>query len=171
MRRRILLLLTTAALGVATAPSALACGYGVGATLTSIDAPAVENGHVAGCVGVGGPRLGPHGTSEWIQVGYAAFPGILLGTLHYEVALPGRAPAFHDISTSVHAGEQHRVAMLEVAHHSNRWPAEDRRHFRSSGKCHAFVCDRRRASGRSEPEPSRADAVAQPSSDELQSPW
>ncbi len=123
-------------LGLASAPSALACGsaaysyaglssrsavYGVGATLTSLASPAVQNGHVAGWVGVGGPGLGPRGSSEWIQVGYSSFHGTRLGSLYYEVAQPGRSPRYHEISTTIHEGERHRVAVLEVAHHANWW--------------------------------------------------
>jgi hypothetical protein len=134
--RRIVLLLSAATIGLAAAPNALACGsagysyagissrtsvYGVGATLTSLAAPAVQNGHVAGWVGVGGPGLGPHGSTEWIQVGYSGFPGLRVGSLYYEVTLPGKAPTYHEVSAKIHPGERHRVAVLEVAHHLNWW--------------------------------------------------
>ena len=136
MYRRLVLLLTAATVGIGAAPSAFACGsagysyagissrtsvYGVGATLTSLAAPAVQNGHVAGWVGVGGTGLGPHGSTEWIQVGYSGFPGLRVGSLYYEVTLPGRAPTYHEVSASIHPGERHRVAVLEVAHHMNWW--------------------------------------------------
>ena len=136
MQRRIILLLTAATIGLAAAPSALACGsagysyagissrtsvYGVGATLTSLAAPAVQNGHVAGWVGVGGPGLGPNGSTEWIQVGYSGFPGLRVGSLYYEVTLPGKGPTYHEVSSHIHPGERHRVAVLEVAHHLNWW--------------------------------------------------
>jgi hypothetical protein len=136
VRHRLVLLLSGAVIGCAAAPSALACGsagysyagissrtsvYGVGATLTSLAAPAVQNGHVAGWVGVGGPGLGPHGSSEWIQVGYSGFPGLRVGSLYYEVTLPGRAPTYHEVRSTIHPGERHRVAVLEVAHHMNWW--------------------------------------------------
>jgi hypothetical protein len=133
---RLVLLLSTAALGLAAAPGALACGSagysyagissrtsvaGVAATLTSLAAPAVQNGHVAGWVGVGGPGLGPHGSTEWIQVGYSGFPGLRVGSLYYEVTLPGKAPTYHELSAAIHPGERHRVAVLEVAGHENWW--------------------------------------------------
>jgi hypothetical protein len=94
---------------------------GVGATLTSLASPAVQNGHVAGWVGVGGAGLGPHGTSEWIQVGYSGFPGISVGSLYYEIALPGRAPQYHEVLSNVSAGATHRVAVLEIARHRGWW--------------------------------------------------
>jgi hypothetical protein len=121
---------------LAAAPSAFACGsagysyagissrtpvYGVGATITALAAPAVQNGHVAGWVGVGGPGLGPHGSSEWIQVGYSGFPGLHVGSLYYEVATPGAAPRYHEISSSVNIGAKHRLAVLEVGNHHNWW--------------------------------------------------
>jgi hypothetical protein len=120
----------------AAAPAAHACGSsgysyagissrdnvsGVSASLTSLAAPAVQNGHVAGWVGVGGPGLGPHGSSEWIQVGYSGFPGLSVGSLYYEVALPGSAPRYYEVSSNVDQGAQHRVAVLEVGRRHGWW--------------------------------------------------
>ncbi|MFL5953783.1 MAG: hypothetical protein ACJ76I_06720 [Gaiellaceae bacterium] len=125
-----------AVLAFAGAPAAHACGssgysyagvtsrdrvHGVGAAITALASPAVQNGHVAGWVGVGGPGLGPHGTSEWIQVGYSGFPGLAIGSLYYEVALPGRNPTYHELLSAVPAGATHRLAVLEMAHHPGWW--------------------------------------------------
>jgi hypothetical protein len=136
VKRRLTLVLTAAAIGLAAAPNAFACGsagysyagissrssvYGVSATLTSLAAPAVQNGHVAGWVGVGGPGLGPNGSTEWIQVGYSGFPGLRDGSLYYEVTLPGKAPTYHEVSAAIHPGENHRVGVLEVAQHTDWW--------------------------------------------------
>lgn len=135
MARRALLPLF-AALALMAAPAAYACGssgysyagvtsqarvHGVTAAITALSSPFVQNGHVAGWVGVGGPGLGPHGSTEWIQVGYSGFPGLSVGSLYYEVALPGRAPTYHEILSAVPAGATHRLAVLEVAHHPNVW--------------------------------------------------
>jgi len=110
----------SAGIAFAAAPAAHACGpagysyagvssrntvSGVGAALTSLAQPAVQNGHVAGWVGVGGPGLGPGGSSEWIQVGYSGFPG----------------PTYHEVSSAIRAGATHRVAVLEVRHRTNWW--------------------------------------------------
>jgi hypothetical protein len=129
-------LAVVAALVLTGAPVAHACGstgysyagvtsrdavYGVGAAITALAPPAVQNGHVAGWVGVGGPGLGPHGTSEWIQVGYSGFPGLTVGSLYYEVALPGRAPTYHEVLSAVPAGATHRLAVLEVGRHPGWW--------------------------------------------------
>ena len=120
----------------AAAPAAHACGSsgysyagissrdkvsGVSASLTSLAAPAVQNGHVAGWVGVGGPGLGPHGSSEWIQVGFSGFPGLRVGSLYYEVALPGKSPRYVEVSSNIHQGSKHRVAVLEVGHRHGWW--------------------------------------------------
>ncbi|MFL5963929.1 MAG: hypothetical protein ACJ757_13665 [Gaiellaceae bacterium] len=135
MRRPVLASLA-AGLVFAAAPAAHACGSsgysyagissretvsGVSASLTSLAAPAVQNGHVAGWVGVGGPALGPNGSSEWIQVGYSGFPGLRVGSLYYEVALPGSSPRYYEVSSNVHQGAKHRVAVLEVAHRHGWW--------------------------------------------------
>jgi hypothetical protein len=136
MPRRLVLLSALAALSLAGASNAFACGtagysyagissrtavYGVSTDLTALAAPSVRNGHVAAWVGVGGPGQGPHGSTEWIQVGYAGFPGLALSSLYYEVTLPGHAPTFHEVSTDIHPGEHHRLAVLEVAHHNGWW--------------------------------------------------
>jgi hypothetical protein len=136
MSRRLVLLSVLAALCLAGAPDAFACGsagysyagissraavYGVSTDLTALAAPSVQNGHVAAWVGVGGPSQGPNGSSEWIQVGYAGFPGLALSSLYYEVTLPGHAPTFHEVSAAIRPGEHHRLAVLEVAHHSGWW--------------------------------------------------
>jgi hypothetical protein len=125
-----------AALVFAAAPAAHACGSsgysyagissrdrvsGVSTTLTALVAPAVQNGHVAGWVGVGGPGLGPHGSSEWIQVGYSGFPGLRVGSLYYEVALPGSGPRYYEVSSNIHQGSRHRVAVLEVGGRHGWW--------------------------------------------------
>ena len=129
-------LAVVASLVLVAAPAAHACGssgysyagvtsearvHGVGATITPLAPPSVQSGHVAGWVGVGGPGLGPHGSSEWIQVGYSGFPGLTVGSLYYEVALPGRQPTYHEVLSAVPAGATHRLAVLEVAHHPNWW--------------------------------------------------
>ena len=85
MSRRITILLLAAAavLGLAAAPHASACGssgytyaglasagraHGVAANITALGAPGVQNGHVAGWVGVGGPKPGaaPTNGSRWV---------------------------------------------------------------------------------------------------------
>jgi hypothetical protein len=136
MPRRLVLTVALAVACLAGAPAALACGTagysyagissrtavsGVSTHLTALAAPAVQNGHVAAWVGVGGPGQGPHGSTEWIQVGYAGFPGLPRSSLYYEVALPGHAPTFHEVSTHIAAGETHLLAVGEVAKHSNWW--------------------------------------------------
>src|SRR5258708_28291007 len=88
VHRRTLASLATG-LVFAAAPAAHACGStgysyagissrakvsGVRVSLTSLAAPAVHNGHVARCVRLNGPRLGPHRPIPWIQIGSRAYP-------------------------------------------------------------------------------------------------
>src|SRR5258708_22225275 len=94
---------------------------GVRAKLRYLAAPAVQNGHVAGWVGVGGRGLGPNGSDEWIQVGYSGFPGLRVGSLYYEVALPGSSPRYFEVSSNIHQGSKHRVAVLEVGNKHGWW--------------------------------------------------
>jgi hypothetical protein len=89
--------------------------------LTAIAAPRVKNGHVAGWVGVGGPGLGPRGTSEWIQVGFSGFPGLTVGSLYYEIKLPGQAPTYHELMSNVASGTRHRIAVVEMGHRHGTW--------------------------------------------------
>ena len=94
--------------------------HGVRATLTARTATSVDQGHVAAWVGVGGPGQGPNGSSLWLQVGLASFPGSS-GNLYYEVALPGEAPVFKLIEASVAPGTSRSVAVLEMSGRPNWW--------------------------------------------------
>jgi hypothetical protein len=136
--RAILVALLVLAGVLATAPGALACSssgytyaglaspqktYGVGAVITAIGSPLVSgtNGHVAGWVGVGGPKLGPNGTDEWIQVGFSGFSGRSTSDLYFEVNRSGVGPAYHEVEANLPAGTKRRVAVLEVAAQPNWW--------------------------------------------------
>src|SRR2546423_6640288 len=109
-----LLLLTATVATVALsggAARALACGnstgysyaglaspsnaYGISATISPLDAFDVFNGHVAGWVGVGGPRPGPGGSNEGLQIRPGGFPGLDRRDIYYDVAQPGRHPTYH----------------------------------------------------------------------------
>jgi hypothetical protein len=89
-------------------------GHGVRATLRPLSTPAVENGHVAAWVGLGGPSQGPSGTDSWIQVGLSAFPWERTNKLYYEVKRPGVGPTYHEVLAEVAPGTRHRVAVLET---------------------------------------------------------
>jgi hypothetical protein len=95
-------------------------GHGISAVLTSLAAPAVESGHVAGWVGVGGPGQGPGGTDEWIQVGLNSLPGTP-NKLYYEVMRPGSGPSYSELSANVANGRPVRVAVLETSVSSGAW--------------------------------------------------
>lgn len=95
-------------------------GHGVSAVLTSLGAPVVESGHVAGWVGVGGPGQGPGGADEWIQVGLNSLPGTG-NKLYYEVMRPGTGQTYAEIDTDVPNGRSLRVAVLETSTSLGSW--------------------------------------------------
>jgi hypothetical protein len=87
---------------------------GIRTLLTNMGSPGVgEGGHVAGWVGVGGPGLGPNGTDEWVQAGYAGFPGGS-SQIYYEVTQPNRAPKYHTVDESVSPNSKNLVSVAEV---------------------------------------------------------
>jgi hypothetical protein len=94
--------------------------FGVGATISALRAPSVENGHVAAWVGVGGYGLGPNGSSEWLQVGISARAG-QDPALYYEVARPGQEPRYVMLKGHLKLGQRIDVAVLESKHHPDHW--------------------------------------------------
>ena len=92
---------------------------GVAATLVVDAQPEVQHGHVAAWVGVGGVGLGPGGSDEWLQVGYAA--NGMQSDLYYEVAKPYSAPRYVSIGRAAGPGEAHRVAVIEMQQRPGWW--------------------------------------------------
>jgi hypothetical protein len=136
--RRLLVALLVATASLVAAGGALACGssgytyaglasaqktYGVGAQVTAIGAPAVSgaNGHVAGWVGVGGPKQGPNGSDEWIQVGFSGFAGSANSQLYFEVTRAGSSPTYHTVETDLPPGTTRQLAVLELAGRPDWW--------------------------------------------------
>ncbi len=93
---------------------------GVAASLTMLDQPTVDGGHVAAWVGVGGAGEGPHNTDEWLQVGLASFDQPQ-GRLYYELTLPHKKPKFVQLADGIEPGQVVRVAVLELPFHPNDW--------------------------------------------------
>ena len=141
MFKRTLLTLTVAMFAVlattsvAVASPSFACGgqsysyagissvqsrSGISATITALRQPHVLAGHVAAWVGVGGYGMGPHQTNEWLQAGISAAPD-QPASLYYELAEPGKAPAYHLIPLAVSVGKTYQVSVLESRHHPNWW--------------------------------------------------
>ena len=95
-------------------------GHGVRATLSTVRAPEVAAGHVAGWVGLGGPGQGPNGEDMWIQTGLASMHG--MGTFVYaEIARPGSSPQFILLEENVPVGASRRLAVLEMSRHPESW--------------------------------------------------
>lgn len=95
-------------------------GHGVRATIALTRAPAIEAGHVAGWVGVGGPGQGAKGGNAWIQAGIASMPG--LGPLLYaEITREGFDPEFVVLAESVTVGRGYKIAVLEMSGRNGWW--------------------------------------------------
>src|ERR1700693_6340971 len=101
--RRLALVSLVAAGALFGAPLALACGtggysyagvassshaYGIGATVTPVAGFNILSGHVAGWVGVGGPRQGPNGADEWLPGGFRGLPPLARERLPHALAAP-----------------------------------------------------------------------------------
>jgi hypothetical protein len=130
----LLAVVAAAALGAARAEAACGTGgysyagvaspsraFGVSAVVTPLPGFNVMSGHVAGWVGVGGPGLGPHGSDEWIQVGFSGFPALEGNDLYYEVMRPGGQPTYHQVAQDLPFGRSARVAVLEMHRRPNVW--------------------------------------------------
>lgn len=99
---------------------AAARGHGVRARITVLDQPRVGAGHVAGWVGVGGPRSGPNGEDQWLQVGIAGLPQTA-PMLYAEITRAGRPPIFVPLESNLTAGSTRTVAVLEMGKHPGWW--------------------------------------------------
>jgi len=95
--------------------------YGISATITPLSAFSVVSGHVAGWVGVGGPKQGPGGTDEWLQVGFSGFPQLTGNDLYFEVAKPNGNPTYHQLATGLAVGRSVHLAVLEMHKRPNYW--------------------------------------------------
>jgi hypothetical protein len=93
--------------------------YGVAAILTATADATVEQGHVAGWVGVGSPNEGPGGTREWMQIGLNRIAGSA-PVLYYETATASGIHYF-DLKTQVPVGRRFALAVLEMAHRPSVW--------------------------------------------------
>ncbi len=96
---------------------------GVSATIRPTVVPDVRDGHVSGWIGVGGVGQGRNGMDEWIQVGLTANPGERTSRIYYEIARPSYGTVYRELSHRVAVGEQHRFALLELAHRPGWWRA------------------------------------------------
>lgn len=94
--------------------------HGVRTTIAPLSVPNVEDGHVAGWIGVGGVDASPGGKAEWLQTGLASFSPYNTIYLYYEVTIAGRT-TYHEIKTDVKPGEKHDLALLEVRGHNSTW--------------------------------------------------
>jgi hypothetical protein len=92
--------------------------YSAGATITSLVAPQVKQGHVAGWVGVVSSDR-----QAWMQIGLWAFPAERANRVYLEYAAPGRDPRYVTLRAVVPVGEATRVAVKEIAGRRSWWQA------------------------------------------------
>jgi hypothetical protein len=91
--------------------------HGVSASIAQAGPLEVRAGHVAGWIGVVAPDI----ADGWLQVGLSARPGDTTSQIYYEVASPGKAPAYHDVGRFVGTGQPHRFAVLELRRRPGWW--------------------------------------------------
>jgi hypothetical protein len=94
--------------------------HGIRATITPTRKPSIANGHVAGWIGVGGPRQGPNGETMWLQTGIAGIPGMGL-VVYAEITRPGADPVFIPLAENVSPGQSVKLAVLEVSRRPDYW--------------------------------------------------
>ena len=136
LRRRLAVASVAVAGALFAVPAALGCGtggysyaglaspahaFGIGATVTPLAGFDVLSGHVAGWVGVGGPRQGPNGADEWLQVGFSGFPALEGNDLYYELMLPNAQPTYHQLASNLPTGKPARFGVLEMRDRPNWW--------------------------------------------------
>jgi hypothetical protein len=94
--------------------------YGVSTSLTLEQASVVSAGDTAAWIGVGGPGMGPGGSDEWLQAGFAHDAG---GTdvLYVEYKRPGDAHATYTTLGAVSPGSTHTFAIYERASQRDSW--------------------------------------------------
>jgi hypothetical protein len=90
------------------------------ATVEMTAGPAIEHGHVGAWVGVGGGGLGPGGTDEWLQVGFATTDSTETH-VYYELAKPYGKPRFVSLAGSVAIGQLHRLGVVEMIARPDWW--------------------------------------------------
>ena len=95
--------------------------HGVGATLVPLETPGVSAGHVGAWIGVGGTDSGPHGSAEWLQIGFSAFAGDRISRIYYEVTVAGSEPRYVELDSNVKPGEKHSFKVLEMARRKRWW--------------------------------------------------
>ena len=93
---------------------------GIRATVTTLAAAQVTNGHVAGWIGVGGSNAGPGGVAEWLQAGVQESAG---GDteIYAETTTAGGSPSYQMLVANVTPGTPYKLEVLELAGQPNIW--------------------------------------------------
>jgi hypothetical protein len=93
---------------------------GIKATVTTLAAAQVTNGHVAGWIGVGGTNAGPGGVAEWLQTGVQESAG---GDteIYAETTKPGGSPTYQMLVGNVQPGTPYQLEVVELTGRANMW--------------------------------------------------
>jgi len=93
---------------------------GIKATVTTLAAAQVTNGHVAGWIGVGGTNSGPGGVAEWLQTGVQKSAG---GDteIYAETTKPGGSPTYQMLVSDVEPGTPYKLEVVELSGQANMW--------------------------------------------------
>jgi len=93
---------------------------GIKATVTTLAAAQVRNGHVAGWIGVGGTNAGPGGVAEWLQTGVQESAG---GDteIYAETTTPGGSPTYQMLVADVQPGTPYSLEVVELPGQANMW--------------------------------------------------
>jgi len=93
---------------------------GIKATVTTLAAAQVPDGHVAGWIGVGGTNAGPNKQAEWLQTGVNTMAGG--GTeLYVETTRLGSSPTYKTLLSHVVQGTPYRLAVIELSGRPDVW--------------------------------------------------
>jgi hypothetical protein len=93
---------------------------GIKATVTTLTAALVPDGHVAGWIGVGGTDAGPNGQAEWLQAGLNTQAGSG-SELYAEITQPGVGTTYKTLLSQIVQGTPYRLAVFQVPTKPSVW--------------------------------------------------
>jgi hypothetical protein len=93
---------------------------GIQAVVTTLAAPHVPYGHVAGWIGVGGTDADPNGEAEWLQTGIVTLAGNDT-ELYAEITRPGSSPRYVTLAGGLAPGSTYRLAVVRLPGRFDAW--------------------------------------------------
>jgi hypothetical protein len=93
---------------------------GIEAVITPLAQAPVQNGFVAGWIGVGGPDDGPNGQAEWLQTGVNTMAGSA-SELYAEITRPRLAPEYLTLASGIIPGSSYKLTVKQLPGKPNTW--------------------------------------------------